>query len=161
MHSLHGTDWRAVPGAPVFHVRHLSTTPTSPLHPSAGAIDYKPATAPVAGERSYDKHVNSAFIGTALEADLRAAGVTHVTTAGLTTCHCVSTSVRMAANFGFVVTLAHDACAAFATSADTGWAGTAVPAFTAEQVHVMAVSTLHVEFANAMSTAAIVAAWPV
>ena len=62
----------------------------------------------------------------------------------------------MAANLGFVVTLAHDACAAFAASADTGWAAPEMPAFTAEQVHVMAVSTLHTEFATAVSTAAIV-----
>jgi nicotinamidase-related amidase len=141
--------WRAQ-SAPVFHVRHLSTTPGSPLHPDQGAIGYKAETAPLPGEPAYDKSVNSAFIGTTLEADLRAAGITALTICGLITPHCVSTTARMAANLGFAVTLAHDACAAFAAAADTSWCGSAT--FSAEQVHVMAVSELHGEFATARST---------
>ncbi|KAF9239922.1 hypothetical protein DTO013E5_9238 [Penicillium roqueforti] len=48
------------------------------------------------------KSVNSSFIGTGLEAHLREKGFRQLIIAGLTTDHCVSTTVRMAANLGVV-----------------------------------------------------------
>lgn len=132
---------------PVFHIRHISVTPGSPLGPD----DFKPDVRPAAGEPVIEKSVNSAFIGTSLETDLRDVGATAVVIAGLTTPHCVSTTTRMAANLGFSVTLAHDACAAFDSNADTGWQGGAK--MTAEEIHVAAVSHLHGEFATARTVA--------
>lgn len=132
---------------PVFHVRHLSREAGSPLSGAGARI--KDLVAPFADEPVIEKSVNSAFIGTVLEARLRAQGITHVTICGLTTPHCVSTTVRMAANLGFTVTLAHDACAAFAVSADTSWSQ--LPPMSAEHSHAAAVSHLHSEFATARS----------
>ena len=141
--------WRAA-GAPIFHVRHLSTNPASPLHPETGRIDFHEAVLPAPGETVYEKHVNSAFIGTNLEADLRAAGIDRLVIAGLTTPHCVSTSTRMAANLGFTVELVHDACAAFTQNVQTGWrdGGTVDP----ETIHQAALDQLHGEFAEVVST---------
>ncbi|KAL2816314.1 Isochorismatase-like protein [Aspergillus granulosus] len=48
------------------------------------------------------KTVNSAFIGTELESYLRENGIRQLVVAGITTDHCVSTSVRMGANLGVV-----------------------------------------------------------
>jgi len=59
----------------------------------------------------------------------------------------------MAANLGFRVTLAHDACAAFETNSDTHFDGG--PAYTADTVHRTAISHLHGEFAMARSTLSI------
>jgi len=137
--------WRLA-GAPVFHIRHLSDTPGSPLNPDGGRVDHKPEVAPKPGEPVIDKRVNSAFIGTDLEARLRGVGCDAVTICGLTTPHCVSTTTRMAANLGFAVDLAHDACAAFAGNANTAWraGGTLDPT----SIHEAALDQLNGEFAR-------------
>ncbi|MEN8832061.1 MAG: cysteine hydrolase family protein [Pacificibacter sp.] len=132
---------------PIFHVKHLSTEAGSPLAGAGAQI--KPIVAPLPDEPVIAKSVNSAFIGTDLDARLRAKGVTDVIICGLTTPHCVSTTTRMAANLGYHVTLAHDACASFAINANTSWSQ--APAMTPAQIHDTAVSHLHGEFATAES----------
>jgi nicotinamidase-related amidase len=148
--------WRRA-SAPVFHVRHLSTTPGSPLV-GAGA-EIQPKVAPRDGEPLFEKSVNSAFIGTDLEHHLAHSSIADLVICGLTTPHCISTTTRMAANLGFGVRLAHDACAAFAANADSTWAeGLAPPS--PQQIHDAAISHLHGEFARAMSTDAILSEGP-
>lgn len=137
--------WR-VTGAPVFHIRHQSQTPGSPL--SGQGVEFKPEVAPQTGEPVLTKTVNSAFIGTDLEARLRAARITDLVICGLTTPHCVSTTARMAANLGFSVTLAEDACAAFSANADMSWRPGA-PAPDPQAIHDFAVAHLHGEFVTA------------
>lgn len=144
-------------GWPVFHVRHLSLEPGSPLTAARGGIDFKPEVAPLPGESVIEKSVNSAFIGTDLEARLRDAGVTEIAICGLTTPHCVSTTARMAANLGFGVTVVHDACAAFAWNADMGWLPGAA-ALDAETAHRTALAHLHGEFARVAPVADIIGA---
>ncbi|MHA6266720.1 cysteine hydrolase family protein [Aliiroseovarius sp. CAU 1755] len=147
------THWRAK-SWPVFHIQHLSTTPGSPLNPDGGAVDFKPEVTPLPNEPVLTKHVNAAFIGTDLEARLRAASVTSVVICGLTTPHCVSTTSRMAANLGFDVTLPHDACAAFTGNADAGWRNVTTPTRppTAHDIHVAALDHLNGEFACVCTT---------
>lgn len=137
--------WRAA-GAPVFHIRHLSDSPGSPLHPATGRVAHKAVVAPQPGEPVIDKRVNSAFIGTDLEARLRAGGIGALTICGLTTPHCVSTTSRMAANLGFDVTVVHDACAAFAGNADASWRGAGPQ--DPEAIHQTALDHLNGEFAR-------------
>ncbi len=141
--------WRAQ-NHPVVHIRHISVEPGSPLGPQTGGTDFKPEVTPLPDEVIFDKSVNSAFIGTDLEPHLRALGVTDLVTCGLTTPHCVSTTSRMAANLGFNVTLAHDACAAFTGNASTDWSD--LPAMSATDIHNSAVSHLHGEFVIARPT---------
>src|SRR5689334_16157328 len=80
----------------------------------ARANAFKDIAAPREGEPIIGKDVNSAFIGTDLEARLRAAGVDEVIIAGLTTPHCISTTARMASNLGFRTIVVSDATAAHA-----------------------------------------------
>ena len=147
--------WRAKAMA-VCHVCHVSVEPGSPLGPATGGTEFMPQVVPMAGEPIFEKSVNSAFIGTDLEAHLRAEGVTDLVICGLTTPHCVSTTSRMAANLGFNVTLAHDACAAFEANANASWSGEA-PKLTPQQIHDSAVSHLHGEFVTAKTTSDILA----
>ncbi|WP_336080300.1 cysteine hydrolase family protein [Thalassospira sp. CH_XMU1448-2] len=134
------THWRKA-GQPVFHVKHDSTEPQSRLHPDHQGNAIKQALAPIEGEPVYGKNVNSAFIGTSLEADLRAQGISRLVLCGITTDHCVNTSTRMAGNLGFEVTIASDACATFDRSLPDG------RVFPAELVHDVALSSLNGEFA--------------
>lgn len=138
--------WRRA-GWPVLHVKHLSTNPESPLRPGLPGNEFKPEVAPLAGEPVFSKSVNSAFIGTGLEEHLRSAGIRRLVLVGLTTDHCVSTTARMGANLGFEVVVADDATA---THERTGHDGTHYPA---EQMHRLALASLHGEFADVCSTA--------
>jgi len=144
---------------PICHIRHISTEPGSPLGPDTGGTAFKPQVLPDEGEPVFEKSVNSGFIGTHLQRHLEGLGITSLVICGLTTPHCVSTTTRMAANLGFDVTLAHDACAAFTANADTGWSN-GLPPLDAETIHMTAVSHLHGEFAQARDTAAILATVP-
>ncbi|MEX0971593.1 MAG: isochorismatase family protein [Paracoccaceae bacterium] len=147
------TAWRAR-GAPIFHIRHLSAEAGSPLIGDGAA--FKPEAMPQGDEPVIEKTVNSAFIGTDLQARLK--GIFKLVICGLTTPHCVSTTCRMAANFGFEVTLAHDACAAFAANANTSWQAGQMPMrpLTPAAIHAAAVSQIHGEFVTAIPTAALV-----
>lgn len=137
--------WRAA-GRPVVHVLHDSRTPTSPLAPGQPGNLPKPEAAPRAGEPVYRKSVNSAFIGTTLEADLRARGVGTLVVVGLTTNHCVSTTTRMAGNLGFDTYLVADATATFDRTGPDG------KTYPAALVHAVALGDLHGEFATVVAT---------
>jgi nicotinamidase-related amidase len=142
--------WRQA-GWPVLHVQHLSQHPDSPLRPEAPGCAFKPDVQPEAGEPVFQKTVNSAFIGTMLEAYLRQAGIDTLVMVGLTTDHCVSTTARMAGNLGFDVVVVADATATFER---TGPDGVHHPA---EQMHRLALASLHGEFARVQSTADVLA----
>jgi nicotinamidase-related amidase len=143
--------WRGT-GRPVVHVRHMSTDSCSPLRPGQPGNEFKPETAPLAGEAVIEKRVNSAFIGTSLEDDLRHADCRGVVIVGLTTNHCISTTARMAGNLGFVTWVVSDATATFDR------VGPDRQEHRAEQIHAIALSDLHGEFATVVDTAAVVAA---
>ncbi len=135
---------------PVYHIRHDSTEHASPLRPELAGNKIKDIVQPVEGEEIIGKTVNSAFIGTALEQKLRHKGVTRLVIAGLTTPHCISTSVRMGANLGFKVIVVSDATAAFEWLAHDG------SKVLAEQMHYYALASLNAEFATICSTEQIV-----
>ena len=137
--------WRAT-GRQVIIVRHDSTNPDSPLRPGQPGNDLKPGFEPVAGDWLIAKSVNSAFIATDLKAQLHNAGITAITVFGLTTDQCVSTTVRMAANFGFAVTVVEDACACFAQTAPWG------QPVSADLLHMAHITTLNTEFARVVTS---------
>ncbi|MFG1496638.1 cysteine hydrolase family protein [Saccharospirillum sp. HFRX-1] len=136
---------------PVIHVRHDSVEPNSPLRPELPGNAIKPEVLPNEGEPLFTKSVNSAFIGTKLETHLREQGIAQLVIVGLTTDHCVSTSVRMAANLGFDVTLVSDGTATFERTAPDG------THFSAEQMHGVNLASLNGEFCRVLTTEAVLA----
>jgi nicotinamidase-related amidase len=138
--------WRKS-GRPVRHAVHDSVEPESLLRPGLPGNAIQDVAAPKPSETVYRKHVNSGFIGTNLEEDLREHGVDAVVIVGLTTNHCVSTTARMAGNLGFETFVVSDATASFARPALDGTMRAA------EAVHSAALSDLHQEFATVVDTA--------
>jgi nicotinamidase-related amidase len=137
--------WRAT-GRPVIHVQHSSLEPQSPLREDLPGHAFKVEALPMAGEPVFHKHVNSAFIGTGLEAHLRAQDIEALVVVGITTDHCVSSTVRMAGNLGFTVTVVDDATATFECRGPDG------THYTADLMHRVALASLHGEFATVRST---------
>ena len=135
---------------PVIHVCHDSTEAGSSLRPELSGNAYKPEVAPRDGETEFRKNVNSAFIGTGLEAHLRDNGIERLVIVGLTTDHCVSASTRMASDLGFDVTLVADATAAFER---TGFDG---EFYSAEQIHRVNLVSLDGEFCRVSDTARVI-----
>jgi nicotinamidase-related amidase len=142
--------WRGA-RRPVIHVQHMSTVPDSPLRPELPGNAIRPEARPVGDEPVFRKTVNSAFIGTGLEAYLRREGITSLVVVGLTTDHCVSTSVRMAANLGFDVAVVEDATATFERTGPDG------AIYSADEMHRVALASLHGEFAEVRSSADVLA----
>ena len=140
-------------GFPVIHVHHYSQSEKSPLHASKPGVKFLPFAEPKDNEQVFSKTVNSAFIGTNLEHTLKDMKVRRLVVAGLTTEHCVSTTVRMAANLDVVqsstgageIILVEDACAAFAKGD-----------IDAETVHRVNLACLDGEFCTVLSTEKVV-----
>ncbi len=137
--------WRKI-SRPVYHVQHLSLAPASPLRAELPGCEIKDEVRPLAGEPLFQKHVNSAFIGTELEQTLRAHGYESLVIVGLTTPHCVSTTARMAGNLGFHTTVVSDATAAFDVTGPDG------RRHSAEEIHAVSLAVLHGEFAIVTDT---------
>ncbi len=142
--------WRAA-GRPVIHVQHMSTDPDSPLWPDRPGNAIKSVAAPIGGEPVFRKTVNSAFIGTNLEAHLRERSVDTVVVAGMTTDHCVSSTTRMAANLGFTSIVVSDATATFERVGPDG------EHYSAEEMHRSALASLHGEFGAVRRTEEVLA----
>ena len=120
--------WRAS-GRPIMRVQHDSRWPGAPTH-------------------------YSAFVGTYLEAELLRRGVGTLVLTGLATDRCVSTTARLAANFGFATYVVADATATF----DRLGPPPDGRRHAAEDVHAVALAELNGEFALIVDTASVLEA---
>jgi nicotinamidase-related amidase len=139
--------WRASQ-RPVIHIRHDSVEPGSALRPDSPGNAIKDEAAPRPGEPVVGKRVNSAFIGTDLEARLKAHASDTVVLCGFTTNHCVSTTARMAGNLGFRTFVLSDSTVAYAMRSP-GPNGRLIPA---AEMHEVGMAELNREFATIVTT---------
>ena len=131
----------------VAFTRHDSRESTSPLKFSLPTGAQKPGFEPAAGEIVVEKDVNSGFIGTDLEIQLRRAKISRLAIVGFFTNFCVETTTRMSGNLGFDTYLIEDCCS---TSNRIGPDGIDREP---ELVHAMTVANLHGEFCTAIKFA--------
>ena len=131
---------------PIFHIQHCSSSATSLLNETNEGNEFKDIVKPVGGEPIIKKNVHSAFIGTNLKERLDGLKITKLVIVGLTTDHCVSTTTRMAGNFGFDTFLVSDATATFNKKGLEG------QNFSAELIHETALASLNGEFATIVTT---------
>jgi nicotinamidase-related amidase len=131
---------------PVFHIQHCSTNLKSPLHETNAGNEFKEITTPIGLEPIIKKNVNSAFIGTDLKEQLDREKILKLVIVGLTTDHCISTTTRMAGNFGYDTFLVSDATATFNKKGING------QSFSADLIHETALASLSDEFATIVTT---------
>ena len=131
---------------PVFYIQHCSKRADSPLRAGTPGNEIKNNVAPLSEELVIKKTVNSAFIGTDLESQLRRKGIGTLVIVGITTDHCVSTTARMAGNMGFDVYVVSDATATFDRAGPDG------KTYKAELIHEVNLASLHNEFATVVDT---------
>ena len=134
---------------PIIHVQHRSQRPDSLFHPDHPGFKVKPEAEPMYDEPVIYKNVNSSFIGTDLEQRLRTMSATTLVIAGITTDHCVSTTTRMAGNFGFDTYFVGDATATFERRGPDG------RFFSADEMYHTALASLHGEFATVVSSTSV------
>ncbi len=138
--------WRRA-GWPILHVAHDSTSATSPYRPGQSGNEFKSAFAPQPHERVLRKRTNSAFVGTDLESQLRAAGAPPLVFAGVATNNSVEATVRMAGNLGFDAWLAGDACYTHDKRLADG------RVFAAADLHAVSLANMDGEYARVAATA--------
>lgn len=131
---------------PIFHIKHCSSNPDSLLNENNVGNEFQEVVKPIDGEIVIKKNVNSAFIGTNLKEQLDNANIKTLVIVGLTTDHCVSTTTRMAGNFGYETFVVSDATATFNKKGLEG------QNYTAELMHETALASLNEEFATVITT---------
>lgn len=137
-------EWRTQ-GSTVIFTRHDSREAGSPLKLGKPGGAFKAGLEPRNDEIVITKSVNSGFIGTPLELELRRRGVRRVVAAGFFTNMCVSTTVRMSGNLGFDTYLVRDACACSNRIDPDG------RDIDPDTIHRVTVANLHGEFCTALS----------
>ena len=135
----------------IFHIQHLSREKFSPLQPGQVGVEFMEGFEPKFDEILIQKKVNSAFMATPLENELRFKEITTLVMAGFTTDHCISSSARMAANLGFKVQLVTDATVAFARQGPI--------LYPPELVHQVSLASLNREFASLVNTVQLAKHW--
>lgn len=132
---------------PIIHIKHCSTSLNSPLHPSKPGNQFIESLKPLQNEDVIEKNVNSGFIGTNLKRlqDNKYKSI-NILVVGLTTNHCISTTVRMGSNFGYNIYLVNDACATFERMDFDG------KVWTPDDIHSVSICSLKDEFATILNT---------
>ncbi len=138
------TEWRRL-GKRVAFTRHNSREINSPLKLDLETGNQIEGLEINGSDIVVEKDVNSGFIGTSLELELRRSGINRLVVMGFYTNYCIETTVRMAGNLGFDTYLVHDACAAVNTLGHDG------EYYAPDLVHNMSIASLHGEFCTAIS----------
>ena len=139
-------------GRPVIHIRHAEADPASPLYPDASGYPPMACAQALPGEALFVKRSSSAFATTPLAAHLRDQGLSHLYVVDAVAGFCVNSTVRSAADLGFVVTVVRDAVIGFDLPS---------AALDAQTVFDVTMGLLEVDFATLRDSAALLQILPV
>mgnify|MGYP001329185076 CR=1 FL=1 len=131
---------------PLIHVRHSSIFLDSKLHESKKGFEFNDYVTPLENEIILTKNVNSAFIGTNLKSIIDEQNISKVVIIGMTTNHCISSTVRMSSNYGYETYLVSDSTACFNT---VGMNGKIIDC---DDIYKISIANLNSEFAQIISS---------
>lgn len=131
---------------PVIHIRHEALDAAAPIfQPGSANVETIAQVAAQAGETVIVKNYPNSFRQTDLKQTLDQQGIEAVTVIGAMSHMCIDATARAAADFGYQVTVVHDACA----TRDLEFGGQVVPA---AQVHAAQMAALAFGYAKLVST---------
>lgn len=131
----------------VIHIRHEFPDPDTPFFsPGSDGVQIHPAVTPENDEPVIVKNYPNSYLKTGLKDMLDADDIEEVVVVGAMSHMCVEATSRAASDFGYKVTVVHDACATL----DLEFNGVTVPA---AQVHATAMAALAFAYASLQSTA--------
>lgn len=145
--------WRGK-GLPLIHLQHTPADPTSPLRADKEGYQFKEEVSPLKNEIVIQENVKTAAAGKALREKLEAQQIDKIVVVGLSTDRCVSSTVRMAAHYGYDSYLVYDATATF----DKPNPLICEQKYSAELIHDTAIASLKDAFANIVMTDQLIAA---
>jgi nicotinamidase-related amidase len=135
---------------PIFHIRHDSHESDSTFRPGGPGAAFKCEATPIAGEVILSKHTANAFLSTDLQVQLKERYLGALVVAGVITNNSVESTVRMAAETGFQVTVAEDAVFTFARRDRRGHL------WPADDVHALSLANLEQDgYAKIAATASL------
>lgn len=139
-------------GDPVVHIRHEFTSEEAPFFtPNSEGAKLHPKVLNRADEPVVLKHFVNSFRETGLKSILDEQDIKELVVVGSMSHMCIDGITRAAADFGYKVTVIHDACA----TRDLEFNGVTVPA---AQVHAAFMSALAFAYASVVSTDQFIAA---
>lgn len=131
---------------PVFFIQHINNQEgATAFLPGTNGVEIHSSISPNAEECVLVKHAPNSFYQTGLSERLLEKGIKHLVVCGMMSHMCIDTTVRAARDYGFTVTLVHDAC----TTMDLKWNSQVIPAQT---VHNAFMAALSGAFAKLVST---------
>ncbi|SEQ86856.1 Nicotinamidase-related amidase [Amphritea atlantica] len=131
---------------PVIHVRHEFETDEAPFFtPGSQGAQIHSSVAAVNDEPVILKHSANSFKETDLQEILKSRNIENLIVAGAMSHMCIDAGVRAAADLGYNVTVAQDACATM----DQEFNGITIPA---EQVHASFMAALGFAYARVEDT---------
>lgn len=137
-------------GAPVVHIRHEFETSDAPFFvPGSVGAQINECVLPENGEPVVLKHHPNAFRDTELKTLLDVQGIRKLTVLGAMSHVCIDATVRAAVDFGYDVTVVHDAI----VTRDLEFNGTDVPA---KQVHAAYMAALAFAYAKVVATGEVI-----
>lgn len=131
---------------PIIHIRHSSTSTQSSYHVRGAGFAFKYPVLASKREVVLTKHCNSAFINTALHAELKQLRCDRLVVCGVTTNHSIDATVRHGASLGFSMRVVADACAAFPLKTRTG------ELISAQAVHDIFLANLQGEYCEVVES---------
>lgn len=132
---------------PIFHIKHISESPSSIFFRSSSGSKFLPSCAPLDSEQIIEKTKSSAFSDTQLEDKLKRIDHDSITLVGFTANECIDATAKDAAALGITTFVIGDATAMFDLRSPDG------KLIKAERIHKLTLANINAYYAKVIQIA--------